>query len=146
MVFDRTETEPEEPDPEAELEDPESDSLTIPRVDTEDAGLGLLSDLRSEHDSESAPDLGVSTDEVDVPPDLARIFWALVLVINAAVLSVSLGVLFAIFDGITTRSIALIAGGVVLFGFAVYRYRAFRADTDDPTETAPDSADADDTE
>ncbi|WP_255170131.1 DUF7322 domain-containing protein [Natrononativus amylolyticus] len=103
MVFERTEHEPEEYDPEAELTDPESDSLTIPEV---------------------------STDETDVPPELLKTFWAIVLVVNAAVLAVSLGVLFLLFEADVATGGPLLGGGVVLFGFAVYRYRSFRRSAD----------------
>lgn len=125
MVFDRTENEPEEWDPEEDLRDPDSDSLTIPRVSTEDAGSDLRSDLQSELGS--TPEHESSTDEIDVSADLLKAFWSIVFVINAAVLVASLGILFLIFNGATTRSLGLIAGGTVLFAFAGWRYKTYRA-------------------
>ncbi|WP_306056898.1 DUF7322 domain-containing protein [Natronococcus wangiae] len=141
MVFDRTEHEPEEWDPEEEYADPDSDSLTIPRVPTEDAGSNLRSDLRSEFESPAEP--GVSTAETDVSSDLLQAFWSIVLVVNAAVLAVSLGVLFLIFEGAITRSATLIGGGAILFAFAVHRYRAYR---ESERRDAADARTATDTE
>jgi len=127
VVFDRTENEPEEWDPEEELYDPDSDGLTIPQVTTDDASA-------DEAESASAIDIpSVSTDETDVPSDVLQAFWALVLVVNAALLVVSLGALLLVFEGDVTRGGALVAAGTVLFGLAGRRYRAFRADSNDGT-------------
>ncbi|MFP8953566.1 hypothetical protein ACLI4Z_11410 [Natrialbaceae archaeon A-arb3/5] len=128
MDFDRSDHEPAEEDPEAEFRDPESDSLTIPRVQTEDAGSGLKEDLKSDLEHESVDVPTVSTDPSDVPKELRRTFWAIVLVVNGAVLSFSLGVIFIVFQGVSTHSLALLAGGIVLFGSAVRRYRAYERD------------------
>ncbi|TYL40451.1 hypothetical protein CV102_02435 [Natronococcus pandeyae] len=157
MVFDRSEHEPEEWDPEEEYADPDNDSLTIPRVATEDAGSDLRSEMRSELESPTTPEM--STTEADVSGDLLQAFWSIVLVVNAAVLALSLGVLFLIFEGRSTHSIALVGGGVILFGSAVRRYRSYRAadadsttnggddattnDDDDDTTTSGDDADDD---
>lgn len=106
-LFEKTEHEPEEYDPEAELRDPDSDTITIPEV---------------------------STDETDVPSELLKTFWATVIVINAAVLFVSVGVMVIGFLGRFRDGAVLILGGLVLFGFAYRRYRAFR---DSDTEYEP---------
>ncbi|MFD1564080.1 hypothetical protein ACFR99_11010 [Haloarchaeobius amylolyticus] len=124
MVFDRTENEPEEWDPEEELYDPDSDGLTIPQVATEDDPDEAISGI-------DVP--SVSTDETDVSGDLLQAFWALVLVINAALFVVSLGALLLVFEGDVTRGGILVAAGTVLFGLAGRRYRSFRADRDDGT-------------
>ncbi|MFU8866783.1 hypothetical protein [Natronococcus sp.] len=140
MVFDRSEHEPEEWDPEEEFTDPDSDSLTIPRVSTEDAGSDLGSDLRSEFEPSTDSETAVET---DVPSDLLQAFWSIVLVVNAAVLAFSLGVLFLLFDGLSTNSLVLVVGGLVLFGFAAYRYRSYRATSrDDPTTTDDEASDS----
>lgn len=134
MVFDRTENEPEEWDPEEEFYDPDSDGLTIPQVST---GDDEADGTAAEPDAE-ADDLGQSLAEGDVPADLLQTFWALVLVVNAAVLAVSLGLLVLFFEGTMGRGGLLLAAGLVLFGFAGRRYRRFRdADTeaDDGAET-----------
>jgi len=125
VVFDRTENEPEEWDPEEEFYDPDGDGLTIPQVTTDD-------DSDADAESTAAIDIpSVSTDETDVPSDVLEAFWALVLVVNAALFAVSLGALLLVFEGDVTRGSALIAAGTVLFGLAGRRYRAFRADSDD---------------
>lgn len=115
MVFERTEHEPEEYDPEAELRDPESDSLTIPEV---------------------------TTAETDVPPEVLKAFWVVVLLVNGAVLALSLGALVLVFEGDVTRGGALLAVGIMLFGSATYRYRRYRRDApEDTDETAVDPDD-----
>ena len=121
MVFDRTENEPEEYDPEEEFRDPDSDSITIPRVSSEDAGSDLRSDLRSEFEADES-----DASFADVDPDLLRNFWALVLVINGAVLAYALAALFLIFEGAVTYSAYLLAAGLALTGFGVRRYRLVR--------------------
>ncbi|MDG5759323.1 hypothetical protein QA600_08210 [Natronococcus sp. A-GB1] len=147
MVFDRSEHEPEEWDPEEEFTDPEeeftdpdSDSLTIPRVSTEDAGSNLRSDLRSEFGASADAE---TTVETDVSSDLLQAFWSIVLVVNAAVLAFSVGVLFLLFDGPSTNGFALVAGGVVLSGFAVRRYRNYRATSHEDPPTTDDDTDTD---
>lgn len=140
MVFDRTENEPEEWDPEEEFYDSESDGLTIPQVSTgEDGPEDELSDLSSAIDTPT-----VSASETDVPSDVLQTFWALVLVLNAAVLVVSLGLLLAIFEGDLLRSGALVAAGIVLFGFAGRRYRRFRNDDSDVAGDSDDDSTGDD--
>ncbi|WP_254767683.1 DUF7322 domain-containing protein [Salinilacihabitans rarus] len=103
MDFEPSEHEPDEYDPEAELRDPESDTITIPEV---------------------------STDETDVSGDLLTEFWALVLVVNAALLATSLGALFLVFEADLYTGGGLLAGGLVLFGFAIRRYRSFETPDD----------------
>ncbi|TMT85960.1 hypothetical protein E2L06_04875 [Haloterrigena sp. H1] len=133
MVFDRTENEPEEWDPEEELYDPDSDGLTIPQVTTEDDPDEATSGI-------DVP--SVSTDETDVPSDVLQAFWALVLVINAALFVVSLGALLLVFEGDVTRGGTLVGSGIVLFGLAGRRYRTFRADSDDePADSNPGDED-----
>lgn len=124
MVFERTEHEPEEHDPEADFHDPDADSLTIPRVEPPAV-------------REPGADLGGR----DVPADVAQTFWIVVIVVNAAVLAVSLGVLLVVFRGETRTGGGLVVGGLVLFGLAYRRYQAFRRrrEGDEPaTGTASD--------
>lgn len=155
MVSDRTENEPEEWDPEEELYDPDSDGLTIPQVTTEEDDAAEPDDVPSGIDipSVSTAETGetpsgidvpsISTAETDVPDEVLKTFWALVLVLNAAVLAVSLGLLLLAFEGDSTRGGALIVTGLVLFGFAWYRYRRFR-DGSDGTENGTDAGDGSD--
>ncbi|WP_339103980.1 hypothetical protein [Haloterrigena salinisoli] len=121
---------PDEYDPEAEFHDPESDSLTIPQVSSEDAGGGLWSDLRDELEDEETTEPTNSTEEVDVPPELLRTFWALVLIINVALLAYALGVLFLIFEGATRTSGGFLVIGLVCTAFAVRRYRNYQRTSD----------------
>lgn len=137
---------------------PDNDAVTIPSVGTENAGSGLWSDLKAdlEIDSIDVPEVSndvadadadassePAPDPSDAPPELVKTFWALVLVINAALLAVSLGVLFLVFEGATRRGGALLAGGLILFGFAVRRYRAYRRSDDRADSAVEAKADAD---
>ncbi|ADD05996.1 uncharacterized protein Nmag_2435 [Natrialba magadii ATCC 43099] len=144
---------PGEWDPEASYRDSSADSLTIPRVETEDAGSTFMSDFKSEHehehehefeaDSVTIPE--VSTAESDVPKELLKLFWGIVLVLNAAILAVALGLLFIIFEGVSQMALTLIAGGLVLFGFAYYRYRSYRNQENEFTvEDADELSEGDD--
>lgn len=114
-VFERTEHEPEEYDPEAEFRDPDSDSITIPEV---------------------------STDESDVPPDLLRTFWTLVIVLNVAILAVAVGLMLIGFEGQLRNGGVLIGGGLVLFGLSYRRYRTFRAEDDAERDSGDESGSA----
>ncbi|MFC4248801.1 hypothetical protein ACFOZ7_18035 [Natribaculum luteum] len=126
MVFEPTEHEPEEYDPEEDLHDPETDSLTIPKVDPVEP-----------------PE--VSTAETDVPSDVLQTFWALVLVLNAAILAVTLGAMLLYFRGETTVGGSLVAGGCLLFAFSVRRYRSYQT-ADDETPTVSTASDATETD
>lgn len=94
--------EPEEWDPEDDLYDPTADGLTIPQV---------------------------STDEADVDAEIAQTFWIVVLIVNGAVLFVSVGPMLWFFWGWTRKGVALILGGLLLFGLAYRRYRRFMRNT-----------------
>ncbi|WP_254862561.1 DUF7322 domain-containing protein [Halovivax gelatinilyticus] len=95
--------EPDEWDPESDLHDPAADGLTIPSV---------------------------STDESDAPKEVVQAFWSVVLIVNVAVLFVSLGPMLVYFLGWYQRGFALIAGGIVLFGLAYRRYRRFMRESE----------------
>lgn len=111
MLDERSEHEPEEYDPEAELYDPESDSLTIPQIDVPEIGTS------EDDDGEDADELA------DVPADLARGFWVIVLVLDAALVAVPLGAMLIYFRGDLVRGGALVVGGLALCAFAYRRYR-----------------------
>ncbi|MFC7232614.1 CAAX protease family protein [Saliphagus sp. GCM10025308] len=106
MDLEPSDHEPEEVDPESDLYDPTTDSLTIPQVET---------------------------DASDADPKLVTMFWALVLVVKASILTTSLGILLLAFDVMPQFGLAALAAGVVLAGFAVYRYRTF-----DPSAVSSD--------
>ena len=142
MGSDRTDNEPDEYDPEEEFRDPESDSLTIPRVSTEDAGSGIRSEIRDEFEAEEATEPAISTDETDVPPELLKTFWALVLFINGAVLAYALGALFLIFEGVTRAVGVSLLVGLVCTAFAVRRYRHYQRYADANDDGAEDESSA----
>jgi len=123
VVFDRSDAEPEEYDPEAEYRDPDSDSLSIPEVEEPSVEIPEV----------EIPD--VEVDESEVPREIRRAFWSTVLVVNAAVLASSLGVMFLIFRGELRRAAVLVAGGVILFAMAYRRYRLFEAEHGERSET-----------
>lgn len=88
-----------EPDPEADLRDPAEERPTIPSVDVPDP----------------APE--------DVPSALLQGFWVTVLVVNAALLSLSVGLLMLVF-GVKRP----VGAGLALLGLLLARrgYRLYR--------------------
>jgi len=106
--------EPDEWDPEADQHDPDADGLTIPSV---------------------------STAESDAPSEVVRTFWIVVLVVNVAILFVSLGPMLIYFEGQVQYGLTLILGGLVLFGLAYRRYRRFMdaPPDDDPSRNESES-------
>ncbi|WP_440765428.1 DUF7322 domain-containing protein [Natronorubrum sp. DTA7] len=144
MGLDRSEHEPDEYDPEEEFRDPDSDSLTIPQVSTENAGSSLRSDLKSELEEDAIPEPEFSATETDVDGETLKSFWALVLVINAAVLAYALGALFLIFEGATTYASYLFAAGLVLTGFGIRRYRAFQREGGTDSSNSSNSSNSSD--
>ncbi len=58
----------------------------------------------------------------DVDPGLARRFWALVFVFNVALLALSLGAMFVVFEGAYSLGGQLLLAGGAAFGFGLYRY------------------------
>ncbi|ELZ13719.1 hypothetical protein C479_02701 [Halovivax asiaticus JCM 14624] len=113
--FEPSSAEPEEWDPEADLYDPDADGITIPQV---------------------------STDPSEVDPEISRAFWTIVLVVNAALLFVSLGPMLWFFLGWAQEGITLIVGGLALFGLAYYRYRRFMANAPDQDDDTDDDGKA----
>ncbi|WP_436343261.1 DUF7322 domain-containing protein [Natronorubrum sp. FCH18a] len=140
MGLDRSEHEPDEYDPEEEFRDPDSDSLTIPQVSTENAGSDLRSDLKAEFEEDAVETPEVSTADVD--GETLKNFWALVLVINVAVLAYALGLLFLIFEGATAYASYLLAAGLVLTGFAIARYRSFQREVESDPDTDGQGSDS----
>jgi hypothetical protein len=76
------------------------------------------------------PDRPVHGDS-NAPAKLQASFWALVLVFNAALLGVSLGAMFIVFEGNWTLGPQLLIGGVLVFGFGLYRYRQIKRKLDE---------------
>lgn len=108
MLFERSDHEPDEYDPEEEFYDPDADSITIPQ----------------------AP-----RPEGDAPADVAKTFWITVVVINVAVLFIALGPMLIYFHGDLRTGGGLVLGGIALFALAYHRYRSFVARRDEVTNT-----------
>jgi len=87
-----------EPDPEADLTDYEQRLPTIPEPPEPDA------------------------DATDAPRDLVFSFWWLVLVFNAAIFALALGVLFLVVAGSLEWGRNLLFVGTVLSCYGLYRY------------------------
>ncbi len=94
--------------------------------------------------SDVGPEIPTPPDpaENDVDPELARRFWALVLVFNVALLALSLGAMFLVFERDYSLGGQLLLAGAAAFAFGLYRYRTakeYLADRSDgeasPTET-----------
>ncbi|SFS71681.1 DUF7322 domain-containing protein [Halostagnicola kamekurae] len=129
-MADRSDLEPEEYDPEAEFADPESDAITIPDVQPEEPEEKTVTPPKI-----STPEVTVA--ETDVPEPILQHFWILVLVLNAALLAVSLGSMLVLFEGMLTTGGTLAVGGFVLLGLALRRYRTLQSlEGSDPTPTA----------
>lgn len=70
--------------------------------------------------------------EIPEPPDYSEVevegalqvrFWSLVGVFNVALLAVSLGLMFLVFEGALELGGQLVVAGLVLSGYGYYRYR-----------------------
>jgi hypothetical protein len=97
----------------------------------------LAPDEKSDAERELAPSVDVP-DESDADPQLQRQFWLLVLVFNVALMAVSVGAMLAVFRGQWDTGTSLVAGGLVLAVYGVYKYRVY-ARADEPPESADDS-------
>jgi len=77
------------------------------------------------------PNMGETEADIDdfgdVDPQLQRLFWKLVFAIKFALLALTLGALFVVFDESTVVGGQLLAFGAVLSVYAVYRYREGKA-------------------
>ena len=101
-----------EPDPEADLPDPETELPSVP-----------------EGPEVEIPEVTVS--EAEVPESLLKDFWTTVLVINVAVLAVSVGAMMVVFDVYRLFGAAVFALGL-FSGLRGYRkYRAMDAEYGD---------------
>lgn len=96
--FEPSEHEPTETDPEADLYDPDTDSLTIPQVDT---------------------------DPSDADPELSKNFWAIVLLTKGAAITLPFGVLSLLTGSYTQIGHPAFVVGLVLAVSAFYRFKTF---------------------
>ncbi|MFB6069051.1 MAG: hypothetical protein ABEJ90_03895 [Halobacterium sp.] len=79
-------------------------------------------DEKTEAERELAPSVDVP-DESAASPELRRRFWLLVVVFNLAVLAASVGAMLVAFRGAYDTGGSLLAAGVVLFAYGLFRYR-----------------------
>ena len=66
-----------------------------------------------------------TSDDVDVPPELAKAFWSAVLFANVGLLGVSLGPMLIVFDGRVEAGLASLLVGVLGLVFAYRRYHGY---------------------
>jgi len=71
----------------------------------------------------SAPD--PTDDDVEMPPELAKAFWAAVVFANVGLLGVSLGPMLIFFEGRVDAGLASFLIGVLGFLFAYRRYHGY---------------------
>lgn len=76
-----------------------------------------------------------------VDPELRTRFWGLVLLFNVALLAVSIGAMLVIFGVDSTLGVQVLAVGLVLTGFGIYRYRKARAAVQDVAGDGDDDHD-----
>lgn len=61
----------------------------------------------------------------EVDPEVRSLFWRLVVVLKIAIPVVSVGILVAVFTDWTLLGVLIIAGGGVVGGYGLVRYRRF---------------------
>lgn len=91
-----TEHEPDEPDPEAK-HGPDVPSVSIP-----------------------------DTSDVDVPPELARTFWSVVISANVGLFAASLGLMFIYFRGQWRLGGGLFVLGIGTLVYGYFKYRRYQ--------------------
>lgn len=82
----------------------------------------MLPDEKSDAERDLAPD----PPDADVPADLRKQFWILVVVFNAALIAVSLGALLATLDGKPVIGSSVLFLGLGAFYFGLQRYRRIK--------------------
>ena len=120
--FEPSEHEPEEVNPEDDLYDPNTDSLTIPQVET---------------------------DPSEAHPAVRKNFWAIVVLIKFAVLTAPLGITLIVFESNFDWGLPLVIIGGFLAASALYRYVTFdpssvHGDSDGDGDSADPGSDATD--
>ena len=100
-------------------------------------GDGVLSEKSPYEPEEFDPSsLGPDVPEAPSPPDgegysdVQSLFWKLVVVFNVALLALSLGPMFAYFEGRVEFGLRIFLVGVVLFAYGTFRYVQFRRERD----------------
>lgn len=83
-----------------------------------------FADEESEAEQELAPSVDIP-DSSAASTELKRQFWSLVLVFNAALLSLSVGAMLVGFQGNWNAGGSLLAAGVILSLYGGFRYRTY---------------------
>ncbi|MUV89196.1 hypothetical protein GJ629_04195 [Halapricum sp. CBA1109] len=107
------EPDPYEHEPDPKEHEPDQDELEPAEFDPESLGP----------DPPEPP-----ADPAEADPQTARLFWGLVAVGNAALLSLSLGLMFVGFQGRVRLGGALVAAGLILTVYVAYRVRSFQSE------------------
>ncbi|WP_435335495.1 DUF7322 domain-containing protein [Haloarchaeobius sp. TZWWS8] len=117
MFNERSEHEPEEHDPEDDLRDWEGELTPSVRIP-------------------EAPNY----EDVDVPGDISFEFWRMVIAFNGALLGLSVGVMFVLFDGNWSLGGRIFLAGLVFFAYGAYRFWKFEnQERTDDADTSDDS-------
>lgn len=94
-----------------------------------DEGLSLLPD--DADDDVSGVSVPEPPDAADADPEIANLFWRLVLVSNVSVAALALGPMLIYFRGWWDLGVQVTALGVLAFAYGAFRYYRFRATQDD---------------
>lgn len=100
-------------------------------TDDEPEPDGRQFDAVTRFEEPEEPDLGPGVPEPPAPdgdthPRVQLLFWALVVVFNLAVLAIGVGLLLVLVDGNLSLGGQVLAVGLVLLGYGLYRYRDAR--------------------
>ena len=107
--------------PEGSEEDTEPDVATR-KWDESD----VLDDKYSEPEEDQfdiTPDIPEAPSPEDADPQLQMRFWSLVVVFNIALLALSVGAMFVVFEENVELGGQLFLGGVIVGAYGLYRYR-----------------------
>lgn len=120
--------------------DPESDDTDIehPFGDPEKSDLIPTAPSITSYETEEPDVESLGEDLSDIDPDLLNIFAVSVLFTNIAVLLISVGILLAIFRGMTELGIALVLVGGVALVRVRNQYRSYKRGREVDAETDSD--------
>lgn len=91
-------------------------------------------------DGQSADATAASSLEETSDPEVASVFWRVVLLVDVALLCLTIGPLLYVVRNSPVRGAGLVALGIVALGYAYHLYRDFRDDDDDGSGAAEDRA------
>lgn len=94
-----------------------------------DLDLSLLDEDAEEEGL--TPDIPEAPDATDVDPDIANLFWRLVLVFNVAIAALAIGPMLVYFRGSWELGLQVTALGAVTFAYGALRYHYFRKSRDE---------------